>query len=354
MPLIKKPSKKAFEHNIKAEMHSGKPQDQALAIAYDVKRRNAKKKKMAEGGYINDSAKSEHRPMPEERDQDSKMVSRNSGDKPSKNDHVLDQPTVAQAQKLSRVPLSRPKMAEGIFKVRDRADVDKEEMLMSQLSPDGYGKQPDKEYDEEGAKRQGPESRDLKLKMMAEGGRIDQEYGSGPEEDNESSLMPGDGDDMEKSPAKDEYMASHFAEGGSIHREMDEQPKEEYDMEHEDSIAAAIMAKKERQSRLMSDSDDDKMVMMAEGGYLNGEDSIYSDDSDQADLRRNAEEDKNLEDQASYDAMRKENYSESEGLSQLDSPMDSNEHSDEIDSDDHDMISQIRSKMNRQRQFKVR
>ncbi len=50
MPLIKGKSPKAFEHNVKAEVHAGKPQKQALAIAYDIKRRSAKKKKMAEGG----------------------------------------------------------------------------------------------------------------------------------------------------------------------------------------------------------------------------------------------------------------------------------------------------------------
>ena len=34
MPLIKSKSKKAFEHNIKAEIHAGKPVKQAVAIAY--------------------------------------------------------------------------------------------------------------------------------------------------------------------------------------------------------------------------------------------------------------------------------------------------------------------------------
>lgn len=48
MPLMKSKSKKAFEHNIKAEMDAGKPQKQALAIAYNVKRHAAKK--MAHGG----------------------------------------------------------------------------------------------------------------------------------------------------------------------------------------------------------------------------------------------------------------------------------------------------------------
>lgn len=38
MPLIKSTSKKAFGHNVAAEMHAGKPQKQAVAIAYSEKR----------------------------------------------------------------------------------------------------------------------------------------------------------------------------------------------------------------------------------------------------------------------------------------------------------------------------
>ena len=44
MPLVKSASKNAFRKNIKAEMASGKPQKQALAIAYDVKRKAAARK----------------------------------------------------------------------------------------------------------------------------------------------------------------------------------------------------------------------------------------------------------------------------------------------------------------------
>ena len=50
MPLIKSTSKEAFGKNIKTEMAAGKPQKQAVAIAYDVARR-AKK---AKGGAIHD------------------------------------------------------------------------------------------------------------------------------------------------------------------------------------------------------------------------------------------------------------------------------------------------------------
>lgn len=38
MPLIKSKSDKAFKSNIKAEIAAGKPQKQAVAIAYSTKR----------------------------------------------------------------------------------------------------------------------------------------------------------------------------------------------------------------------------------------------------------------------------------------------------------------------------
>jgi hypothetical protein len=38
MPLTRSTSKKAFSHNVKAEMNAGKPLKQSLAIAYSEKR----------------------------------------------------------------------------------------------------------------------------------------------------------------------------------------------------------------------------------------------------------------------------------------------------------------------------
>lgn len=48
MPLEKSSSKPAFVRNLKTEMAAGKPQEQALAIAYSVKRRA----KRAKGGRV--------------------------------------------------------------------------------------------------------------------------------------------------------------------------------------------------------------------------------------------------------------------------------------------------------------
>jgi hypothetical protein len=44
MPLKKSTSPAAFKANIKAEMAAGKPQKQAVAIAYSTRRRAATKK----------------------------------------------------------------------------------------------------------------------------------------------------------------------------------------------------------------------------------------------------------------------------------------------------------------------
>jgi hypothetical protein len=45
MPLKKSTSKNAFAKNVKTEMASGKPQKQAVAIAYSVQRKAAAPKK---------------------------------------------------------------------------------------------------------------------------------------------------------------------------------------------------------------------------------------------------------------------------------------------------------------------
>jgi hypothetical protein len=43
MPLNKSGSKRAFSENVRTEMAAGKPQKQALAIAYSVQREGAKR-----------------------------------------------------------------------------------------------------------------------------------------------------------------------------------------------------------------------------------------------------------------------------------------------------------------------
>lgn len=45
MPLVKGKSKKSIAENIKRLRHEGKPQDQAIAIAYSVAKKREKKKR---------------------------------------------------------------------------------------------------------------------------------------------------------------------------------------------------------------------------------------------------------------------------------------------------------------------
>lgn len=88
MPLKQSSSKKAMGENIAMEMKHGKPQKQAIAIAYSVQRKN-KKKKMAKGGEI--SASDEKRPMPNDEHHDKMENSRVHAKGVSTSDNFHDQ-----------------------------------------------------------------------------------------------------------------------------------------------------------------------------------------------------------------------------------------------------------------------
>jgi hypothetical protein len=359
MPLIKKASKKAFEHNVRAEMeaHPDK-RAQDLAIAYSVQRK-AKKKHMAEGGPV--SAKAEKRPMPDQRGEDKAEVAHNSSDKALHQAGWSARPTEKQATHKPKVArITVPKMVpSSVINARLHKHEDDLEASMPPASPK---EQPARDMDEEGAKRQGPPVH--KMKMLAKGGMINEEVSMhDAEEDMVEHPAHLEEDDDQMSPAHDEFMADHMkmlAEGGELHHEMDEQPEEEEMLEHHASIAAAIMAKREAAKALHSGSEDeDEAEMYADGGEVAGRrhheipshESIYThEDADQADLSRNADEDANEEDQLSFNAIKKENYSESAGLDALDQPMDSNEHGDEREhesEDKHDshLVNAVRRRM---------
>ncbi len=359
MPLINKKSKEAFKKNVETEMKSGKKQPEALAIAFSVKR---KPKKMAKGG--------ETKPDLSEyiKHSDADYASQEKGDAAGKglqsirhehdtleqarNAHARSNPEAKKhyaeadshykkAEAAYKKAKSPKKMAEGgrvqaepkkgpgmvptdAFSSRLRDEED--DLQSSAKVNNGPQEQPPEHDDEIGAKRKGPDSRDLHMKMMAHGGQIKDAY---EDSGGASRIDTGWGKVIMR------------AEGGEVTdraNELDSQEpieethytSEEEALDHASSIVAGVMAHRKK---------------MAAGGEIKSHDSIYSDDSSQADLSRNADEDANEEDQLSFNALRKENYSESEGLAQLDSPDDSNEDGREISHDKNDMIGAIRSKM---------
>lgn len=368
-------------------------------------------KMMADGGSI--SASSEKRPMPDNTYDDEVETAHNKAKKELMDSDWTGQPTVKQAQMNNGrkvTPIARPSMIPtNAFSTRL---YNKEGKLQESASPGPYGAQPPKEDDEEGADRQGPQVPDMqpehstKRKPYADGGEVDKaDYKAAPNkyEDDLTDLPPSEDEGMEMADSHDEMDQDGsgddvpdmedehstgrkpYADGGEISRSPDDsemQPEDEESEEHHNSITAAIMAKRDRMHSLVdsgaldmdeaasssgepgigkSDSMFDfassrKPSKMADGGILS-HDSIYSDDSDTADLSRNADEDANEEDQTSFNALRKENYSESAGLRKLDQPRDSNLSGDSEESDsenDHDMVASIRRKMAAKRQFNIR
>lgn len=152
---------------------------------------------------------------------------------------------------------------------------DEEAHLMDSMPPASPEEQPAKVMDEERPKRQGPKVPALDMKMMAEGGEIEEE-------------------------------------------------------DRAESIVQAIMAKR-------------AMKRDAEGDIMHPGDEDLEEG--QVDIDDNAYEMPNSYYHQNEEAALKENYDED--MMDVDQPMDSNEHDVEIESDKHDMISQIRSKMKR-------
>lgn len=310
--------------------------------------------KYAQGGPV--SAKTEARPMPghEEMQKNPLPMSK-----------MLDKPTEAQViSNNGRMvkPIKHPSMVQSpVFKVKLRSQ---EDDLMSSKAPAAPTEQPEHDDNEEGADRQGPPVH--KMKMMASGGMINDEVSMhDAEEDEAIHPMSLESDDDQMAPHEEEFMSSKmpaYAEGGRI------EPMDEEEMEHYDSMAAAIMAKRDRQAAMSNSEDDSQehaelpkedhqedMPEFAKGGPIKSHPSIYSDDSSEVDLSRNADEDANEEDQLSFNALRKENYDESDALNKLDQPEDSNEHGDEREDraeNKLDKVDRIMSKMSKSKKFK--
>lgn len=372
MPLIHGKSKKAFGENVKREMDAGKPQPQALAIAYSVKRKAPKK--MAQGGEVL-SAKHEKRPMPDDTYNDSAEAGRNRGNKAPHDDSWTDNPTIKQAQRPSITKLSQPRIVgSDAFSVRNRDMRDEENNLEDSMHPQSDKAQPIQRDNEEGPKRQGPKVSDMEAqhnnKRAPYDMAVEHEYAQDEAEDDMKKYAKGGSvESMEESDEKD--MLSSMRPDGN----HSEQPKSSYDESHDYGMSSgnpdeahphtgeseADMLRRHamelahfanggnvdlEQSEMQPEEDGDSMVReimkhrkmkMADGGEV--------------DLEKNSEEDLNNEDQMSFKAGMKEQYD----LSQLSKqPKDSNEKGDSREDEaenEHDAseVSQIRKKMKSKR-----
>lgn len=330
MPLLKGKSKKAFSKNIETEMDAGKPQKQALAIAYSVKRRSPKK--MAKGGKVEIEAQNEKRPMPDDEHADSLEIARTQPSK--KVSGWLD-----NKKEAGNNPKAKSNEVDEDFVFERRTSINEahtpEEMRMKRSSTDP--KHIDEHHDE-----------DNKDAHLAMGGEVEDENFSNERRSTSENARTSREMSMKRGTSSDplhinadhdeDNKDAHLAMGGEVstHAAEDEQSREETrersirrqqepqdHEEHYASIADAILAKKKR-------------AKMAEGGEV--------------DLSLNATEEPNNEDDLSWDALRKENYSETAGLDEIDSPSDSGQHGDTLeDEDEHgeSLVDAIRRKTKR-------
>lgn len=203
MPLMKKSSKKALQHNIEAEMHAGKPQNQSLAIAYDIQRRN--KKKMAKGGLVErdikptvDSRDSmemdmEKDPMSmhKERKAAMDMADTHSDDnmsfskKPRMEMHDEYKQQMSDINKDEMEFQRKPKMeSHGLYR-QHMSDVDSDEMDFQKkpMIQDHYEAQAGKDNDDSEMEM----SDRIMRKRMAKGGMVDRQSVDLPAEEAEHS-----------------------------------------------------------------------------------------------------------------------------------------------------------------------
>jgi hypothetical protein len=263
---------------------------------------------------------------------------------------------IEESDRTSHNVNSRTDMEPEDHDIQMRLRLDEHDLMDREEPSEDEGSMTAHSRNEDGPDRQGPDVPDMEdehstgRKPYAKGGSI--QY---------RDAMANEDEEMELNPAHDKHSPDDSEDQPDSPRDTDYWD----DDGQEDSITAAIMARRDRlHDEVDSGAHDmDAAARYAEGGAILEErpsrikshGSMDSDDSDQADLSRNADEDANEEDQASWNALMKENYSESEGLKELDQPMDSGQTSDdeEMDShDEHDMVDSIRKKMTSRRQFK--
>lgn len=339
MPLIKGKSKKALSENIATEMDVGKPQKQSIAIAYGVQRKN-RRKKMADGGMTpspsdsQDQIDAKKKALQDYLDskkmaqggtvtaKDEKKATADDADDLSRgherHDEDSDLRVESKASADSKAARAMKMTDDAALMHEEDADLRKEKMVSIDDMAD--------DRDEKMMMAKGGSVVDMireRRKMMADGGYVASKSGYTGLTDEQKASAAREGAKYGSS-VSDEIPENEEAEkksaakgtGGTIGGRIGYPgaPKTAA-LAMGGSVANHIMKKK----------------MMAKGGEV--------------DLSMNADESPNMGDQYNEEALKKENYSETPGLDQLDYDISKSIGDDLTDEDAHDMISAIRRKM---------
>lgn len=337
---------------------------------YGMKR----KKKMAKGGEI--SAKTESRPMPDQRHQDAMEIMHNSGYKAPVQDSMTSRPDIKQSTKgMKTTPIKHPRMVPSdAFSTKLRSEEDDLQMMAdggdikgvhspaysgrnegqskAGINAEGHsetGSYLNKKAAKREHKRVLNEIRsmpDPKLKGLAEGGSVDKSISRG---EGYKTIHDVDGNQRKvfKDVEPERYAKIHeddkkrhlYFEGGTVSEEASEDDMTEHP------------AGLESDNDEMGLPEDEFMAShFADGGLCDAVMKRKYADGGQVDLAANAEEGPSDLDDINEDAAMKENYSESAGLDELTQPTDSNEHGHTLsDEDAHDLVNTIRAKLNKSR-----
>jgi hypothetical protein len=296
-----------------------------LALAYDIACRNSKPKKMKDGGEVEggffdsvakkakDAAKAiedyHNAPIPQEKNKEPAKV-KNFG--PIYTGFAEG----GEVMKPKIQKIKHPSMAQSpVFKVKMR---DQEDDMIESMQPQKHeGMSEDK----------GPAEEEFMADHFAHGGKV-------PDEAITEEISYKDRSDRG-------YGKIIFkAEGGEIEENENDMGRDEQEESDEDSLVAAIMSKRAK--------------MMAEGGEVEHEGDEMLKEGE-VDLDDNGREIPNAYYHANEDEVLEHNFDHD--IMEKDQPMDSNQMGDareDAESDPHDMVSKIRSQMNKRRQFKAR
>lgn len=290
--------------NIKTEMNAGKPQKQAIAIAYSVQR-HGKKKKMALGGAVEENPKTSIDTHEDESQRKDMKDAWGTGDN-------ITNKAVSKDEGADERSKEKNSWGSGDA-VSNKAYSDKEA-----------------EHERDEAEDDAKSPRD---RYYALGGAV--------EENPKTSIPTHEGQDEREHMEHPEFTSEGYAKGGHVKGPMNpklaesqKSPEESDSEEHYSSIADAILAKKK------------KAKQYAEGGSVEDESLMGDSDSPEghSDIYENAEEEPNRFYKRNEDEVLKENYDHFDEAPQ---PEDSNTRGDKDneDADSHDMVSAIRKKM---------